>query len=83
MYNILSPSIPQTLWKSRVKLSGAFAKQRVQCGVVDLTGLLTGAKKQSLAVLQSLTQHARLVVPDDQPEECMVSVYTPAVLPSL
>ena len=62
----------QCLWKNRVKLSGAFAKQRVQCGVSQLSGLLTGAKKQSLALAQSLPHHARVVVQDDQPEECMV-----------
>lgn len=62
----------QCLWKNRVKLSGAFAKQRVQCGVSQLAGLVTGAKKQSLALVQSLPHHARVVVQDDQPEECMV-----------
>ena len=70
----------QCLWKSRVKLSGAFAKQRVQRGVVGLAGLLTGPKKQSMTLIQSLTHHARVVVRDSQPEECMVRTATIATV---
>ena len=48
--------------------------------MVGLAGLLTGPKKQSMTLIQSLTHHARVVVRDSQPEECMVRMATIATV---